>query len=518
MGKNGETNKNIPWKWMLTIAGTVLFFILLFLMGIREGRQKREEENDYLEKLQAEQQMAKVGTSGENIEEEQTENERKENQDVSQEDFANLENETKTDRKEDTIRVLISVDGTEHYVHSEVRISCAGAYCVKGDFTVQEEAGTELCLSEQMQPGQTVWVEPTEATTPLTLESVRRNQGAPAYRGILEVTREEEGFRIINQVDLESYLKGVVPSEMPADAPVEALCAQAVCARTYAVRQIREQRMEEWNADVDDTVSCQVYNNIPEQETSNQAVDATRGMVMLCGGEPIEAYFFSTSWGYTDTDEVWDAKKSASYLKSVAVSHQAVEAMAAGNGTEEQTGTAKQTDMSETYFRELISQTEAGDYEKEDIWYRWKVSIPWEVLKERSERQYPQIGTFTGLAIQERNPGGGVKMLEIQADKQSVTLENEYAIRKFLSVKGLSIIRNDGSTCNTMELLPSACFVIDTGNEQGIDLLVFTGGGYGHGVGMSQNGAKHLAEDGMGWREILQVFYQNITIENLQDF
>ena len=170
---------------MLTIAGTVLFFILLFLMGIREGRQKREEENDYLEKLQAEQQMAKVGTSGENIEEEQTENERKENQDVSQEDFANLENEAKTDRKEDTIRVLISVDGTEHYVHSEVRISCPGAYCVKGDFTVQEEAGTELCLSEQMQPGQTVWVEPTEATTPLTLESVRRNQGAPAYRGIL---------------------------------------------------------------------------------------------------------------------------------------------------------------------------------------------------------------------------------------------------------------------------------------------------------------------------------------------
>lgn len=109
-------------------------------------------------------------------------------------------------------------------------------------------------------------------------------------------------------------------------------------------------------------------------------------------------------------------------------------------------------------------------------------------------------------------------MLEIQADKQSVTLENEYAIRKFLSVKGLSIIRNDGSTCNTMELLPSACFAINTGNEQGIDLLVFTGGGYGHGVGMSQNGAKHLAEDGMGWREILQVFYQNITIENLQDF
>ena len=64
---------------------------------------------------------------------------------------------------------------------------------------------------------------------------------------------------------------------------------------------------------------------------------------------------------------------------------------------------------------------------------------------------------------------------------------------------------------------PSACFVIDTGNEQGIDLLVFTAG-YGHGVDELQIRAKHLAEDGMGWQEILQVFYQNITIENLQDF
>lgn len=106
------------------------------------------------------------------------------------------------------------------------------------------------------------------------------------------MTREKQGFRVINQVDLESYLKGVVPSEMPADAPEEALCAQAVCARTYAVRQIREERMKEWDADVDDTVSCQVYNNISEQAASSQAVDATRGMIILSDGKPIEAYFF----------------------------------------------------------------------------------------------------------------------------------------------------------------------------------------------------------------------------------
>ena len=146
-----------------------------------------------------------------------------------------MEQEKNTERKETIIRVLISVDGTEQYLHPDVRISCPAPYLVKGDITVQQEAGTELCLSERMQPGQTVIVEAPD-TMSLTLNSVRRSQGAPAYQGILEVTREEQGFRVINQVDLESYLKGVVPSEMPADAPAEALCAQAVCARTYAVR------------------------------------------------------------------------------------------------------------------------------------------------------------------------------------------------------------------------------------------------------------------------------------------
>ena len=254
---------------------------------------------------------------------------------------------------------------------------------------------------------------------------------------------------------------------------------------------------------------CQVYNNISEQAASSQAVDATRGMIILSDGKPIEAYFFSTSWGCTDTDEVWNAKKSASYLRSIAVSHKAVETMVNG---------ILQPEMTEQSFRERILQRDAGDYEKEDVWYRWKVCIPWEMLKERSERKWPQLGAFTGLSIQGRNPGGGVKTLEIQGENQNATLENEYAIRKFLSIKGLSVSRNDGSVCDTMELLPSACFIVDFRKEQGAGTFVFTGGGYGHGVGMSQNGAKHLAENGLGWRDILQIFYQNITIENLQEY
>ena len=79
-------------------------------------------------------------------------------------------------------------------------------------------------------------------------------------------------------------------------------------------------------------------------------------MIILSDGKPIEAYFFSTSWGCTDTDEVWNAKKSAPYLRSIAVSHKAVETMV--NGT-------LQPEMTEQSFRERILQRDAGDYEKE---------------------------------------------------------------------------------------------------------------------------------------------------------
>ena len=82
------------------------------------------------------------------------------------------------------------------------------------------------------------------------------------------------------------------------------------------------------------------------------------------------------------------------------MSHKAVETMV--NGT-------LQPEMTEQSFRERILQRDAGDYEKEDVWYRWKVCIPWEMLKERSERKWPQLGAFTGLSIQGRNPGGRSK-------------------------------------------------------------------------------------------------------------
>ena len=114
-------------------------------------------------------------------------------------------------------------------------------------------------------------------------------RGVPVYEGTLEIHKTEQGLYLVNELDLETYLKYVVPSEMPASYSQEALKAQAVCARTYAVRAMENYALEEYQAQVDDSVSYQVYNNLDRQENTDLAVDSTAGQIMTFEGEPITA-------------------------------------------------------------------------------------------------------------------------------------------------------------------------------------------------------------------------------------
>lgn len=147
----------------------------------------------------------------------------------------------------------------------------------------------------------------------------------------------------------------------------------------------------------------------------------------------------------------------------------------------------------------------------EDGWYRWQVTIPADVLSERAADQ--KIGEITGIEVRRRSEGGAAETVRIEGKKGSMEIEGEYQIRKFLSAKGWPIQKNDGTVSCEMELLPSACFIV-VPEKEGETAVSFTfyGGGYGHGVGMSQNGAKHLAEQGKSYEEILRYFYQNIEI------
>lgn len=301
--------------------------------------------------------------------------------------------------------------------------------------------------------------------------SVKRQCGTPVYQGSLELIPREEGILLVNELVLEKYLEGVVPSEMPPSYETEALKAQAVCARTYAWKQIQEQRLKDFDADVDDSVGFQVYGNVESQSSTDEAVRETEGQILCQNGEPIEAYYFSTSAGITSTDEIWGAKNASGYLKSVVCG-----------------------------------------FDSEEPWSRWQVELPWNLIEKRTSERLGKETELKAVAVSSKNESGAVTGLEVTAEAGVIEVKTEYDVRKFLSPSGYEITEKDGTKCSGGELLPSAYFQMKVivGNK-----ICITGSGYGHGVGMSQNAANRMAEQNYQYDEILDYFFKNVTLENL---
>ncbi len=144
----------------------------------------------------------------------------------------------------------------------------------------------------------------------IRVESVNKQYGHPEYRGIFEIDLVDKALHIINELPLEEYLYSVVPSEMPTEYQKEALKAQAVCARSYAIKQMAGKRLAALGAHVDDSVSFQVYNNLREDAASIAAVNETKGQVVFAENQVAETYFYSVSAGVSaGIKEVWFAKK-----------------------------------------------------------------------------------------------------------------------------------------------------------------------------------------------------------------
>ena len=221
-----------------------------------------------------------------------------------------VQEKEETTEDQPKIQVLLMTNGYESYYHTEIIVQAQG--------NLKNGETMKLQRESPEFSGSSVKLLPENPENRLKVLSLTRGQGNPAYRGSLTVYEDENGLRMVNELPLEQYLCAVVPSEMPSSYPKEALKAQAVCARTYAVVQMQAQKRKDLGAQVDDSVSFQVYGNSQEAESSNEAVKATEGKILLNQGMPITAYYFSTSHGKTSTDEVWEASAPSAYLKSVA--------------------------------------------------------------------------------------------------------------------------------------------------------------------------------------------------------
>lgn len=386
------------------------------------------------------------------------------------------------------IRVLISNDHLGSYQHKTVRITSVKPYYMKtGGKTVTKKAGEITTLKfKRDKQGQTVMFSGVEK---LQLLSVKRSYGNPSYRGTLEIRYGKSSMTVINQLLLEEYLYAVIPSEMPVSYGLEALKVQAVCARSFAIRQMQGDKFASYYANVDDSVASQVYNNTKETKKSIQAALDTAGEVICYQNQVISAYFFSTSWGHTaDSHDVWLQKgDSPVYL------------------------TGKLQDDSGTIL-DLSTENKLKKFLTEDIktydsnfpWYRWNVQIPISKLSGSG------IGSIRNVQVTKRGNSGVAKALRITGSAGVKVVQGEYNIREYLSPKGCKIKRKDGSNASA-DILPSGCFYIED-NEKYLNIY---GGGYGHGVGMSQNGVKEQVEEGKQYQDIINFYYSGTNIKQV---
>lgn len=331
--------------------------------------------------------------------------------------------------------------------------------------------------------------------------------GSP-YRGELRILAAGGLLTVVNAVPLEDYLLGVVPREMPADFPLEALKAQAVAARTYALYARAGGAYASQGFDLLPTTASQVYGGVrAEYETTSRAVRETAGEVVLYGGRPIGAYFHSSSGGHTESVEyVWGFPSP--YLKGV------------------------------------------RDYDQDSPHYTWSIMVTREDLSTKlAQAGYDAGGVLAVETVGDPGPGGRYLERRLVGSAGEVVLRSE----KLRSVLGLrsaffTVRGEEEHLADVTRRLEASvpCFAVAAGGETaqvdpraGLILgagsaynlrppevwvvsrelvpasFTFDGHGWGHGVGLSQWGARGMALQGKSYREILTHYYTGVTVGTL---
>lgn len=407
------------------------------------------------------------------------------------------------DQNMENIRVAVSNQAYDGIYHEEIKLKAdCELNLIYGSYGERQSrripAGEEVTIDSDsmLVQGDRLMIEPSAASSRIQVLSLQRAYGIPSYRGRMEIVKKEQGLLLINELLLEEYLYSVVPSEMPSSYPAEALEAQAVCARTYAYRYLLKSGLPEEGAHVDDSVRYQVYNNIEESRNARRAVGETAGEMLFYDGVPIHAYYYSTSCGSGSDERAFGSTEDLPYLNTRRISNE-----------EEEEGLRE-----ESAFQDFLKEEHPGDYEKEEAWYRWQYEVQEIDPAKMAEIMKEAFSEIYDISVEKRLESGLATVLSVKTDTGDYEVKGEYQIRQVLS-QGGEVIRADGSAVATGKLLPSAYLIISVEKKRGsvIGYTIF-GGGYGHGVGMSQNGVADMARAGRKREEILSFFYEGADL------
>lgn len=319
------------------------------------------------------------------------------------------------------------------------------------------------------------------------------------YRGAFLIINQNGKLNLINRLPLEDYLRGVVPKEIPAGWPMAALKAQAIAARTYTLANLERHRENGFQLCA--TTHCQVYQGLTgEHPNTDRAVAETRGMVVTYDGKLIAAVYHDSSGGYTkDAAEVWS--QPVPYL------------------------------------------IPALGWDNDSPYHQWTRSIDWEELQGYINKAYPEIGELKQLWPAGFGGDGRIIKLTLKGSQGEIVVTGE----QFRRATGIPSSNMKLGIVYGPEPLVTLWWLgrqsqpegglsepeVFTGNSELIDpvgeefgswpqlqdkvpvRLEIRGAGRGHGVGLSQWGAKGMAEAGYSEKQILEHFYPGATVTNL---
>ena len=354
-----------------------------------------------------------------------------------------------------------------------------------------------------------------------------------AYRGKITLSIIDELRLItINHVELENYLYGVVPNEISASWGMESLKAQALAARTYAVYNIKSRQIY----DMEDNQNSQVYLGYDyEKPSTTKAVNNTKGEMIYYDNELIQAFYHSTSGGSTENSEnIWF--ESLPYLRGVKdeFSDNSGSPHTTWQTTYYKEDIIKNLNLDDNHVNELygiqikrisennrviecIFLTDAGEisYKKENARLLLGLKSSWFSIENGNSFYF--IREYIPVIENETSPSrGGILDLITEEENNGTNETNETGNEikyEMGSIANKYVITDDGTKKISKEKLAfissKGVSIVDTNSEQ----YNFEGRGWGHGIGMSQYGAKQMAEEGYTYDEILKHYYTGVTIK-----
>lgn len=347
---------------------------------------------------------------------------------------------------DEVVRVALLQDGASFYLQ------------VKGDFEIKDESLKRIYKGRNLKK-RLIKADSGKINLPGAVLKLQRLKIVPAnghayinnrlYRGKVSIIPKENGrFLVINELGLEDYLRGILCNEIAPWWPLDALKAQAVVARTYALYQ--KQFTKNKDFDLTNDIYSQVYGGkSSEKWRSNRAVDLTNGEILTFEGKPFSAYYHSACGGHTeDAGSLWKVDLAA--LKGVGCSFCA-----------------------------------ASPH------FKWQAEISSAEIKSKLSAKGFKIDYFDEIEIASLNPSGRINELEIKGADNSLVI----SAKDFRQALGPNIIR---STNFTLKIVS--------------DRVCFEGLGWGHGVGLCQWGMYELARRAKRYKEILGYYYPGSQI------